>query len=384
MDHQHAFLQLGANLLQIFADHVAILRVVHHDEQHGLLAQLFVLGVALLPFLDAELQVVGKFLGDDRALVLGELGAAGGIGQHGVLDDVLGDRLDQRVVADGLHEDRAVVVARRGGHVDLEGQAQVLLQQLVVDVLNALEPGQPGVVYVMGLVVKDGEFVDLAHDLAQVGLAVGGLSHRLGTEWSQKVVAQVVVFEGRFCDLARVDAVDVGQEQVAGRAHDAHVVLDVQGDLEVVPPVAPGVPIVRQHGIAEENAQPFEIGAQPIEHDDVGGDQQEIACQGRIRLIELVEIAPGHQQRQHLGLAGAGCHLDDEARPVLVEHVGGHRAGCIEAHQVEFVPRTSRIVKPYDGFNRLALREVVAELALRAIRLLDQVVRLEPPLQQRP
>ena len=123
VDDQHGALQLGADLFQVRADLVAVAGVVHHDEQHGLLAELFVLGVALAPFLDAELQIVGVFLGDERACVLVQLGAAGRIRQHRVLHHVLGDRLDQRIVADGLHEDRAVVVPRRGGHVDLDAKA---------------------------------------------------------------------------------------------------------------------------------------------------------------------------------------------------------------------------------------------------------------------
>ena len=122
---------------QIGADLVAVAGVVDHDEQDGLLAELLVLGVALPPFLDAELQIVGVALGDDRTLLLGELGAAGGVGQDRMLDDVLSDRLDERVVAHGLDEDRAVVVARRRGDVDLNREAAVLLQQLVMDVLNA-------------------------------------------------------------------------------------------------------------------------------------------------------------------------------------------------------------------------------------------------------
>ena len=138
VDHQHGALQFGADLFEVGADLVAVAGVVHHDEQHGLLAELFVLGVALAPFLDAELQIIGVLLGDDRRSCCScELGAAGRVGQHRMLDHVLCDGLDQRIVAHGLHEDRAVVVARRGGHVHLQCQPQVLLQQPVMNVLDA-------------------------------------------------------------------------------------------------------------------------------------------------------------------------------------------------------------------------------------------------------
>ena len=79
-----------------------------------------------------------------------------------MLDDVLVDGLDERIVGDGLNEDGPAVMARRGGHIDLQGEAAILLEHLVVDVLDGLEPRHTGVVYVMGLVVENGEFFELA------------------------------------------------------------------------------------------------------------------------------------------------------------------------------------------------------------------------------
>lgn len=79
MDDEHRVLQLRAYLFQIDPHFVTVSGVVHHDEQHGLFAELLMLSVALAPFLDAQLQVVGILLGDERALVFGELGAAGRI-----------------------------------------------------------------------------------------------------------------------------------------------------------------------------------------------------------------------------------------------------------------------------------------------------------------
>src|SRR5450755_484571 len=76
---------------------------------------------------------------------------------------------------------------------------------------------------------------------------------------ARKYVAQVVVFQRRLRGGAEIDAMDVGEEDVAGRAHNADVVLDVQGDLEIILPVAAGVTVVRQHRIIEEDAQAVEV-----------------------------------------------------------------------------------------------------------------------------
>ena len=115
---------------------------------------------------------------------------------------------------------------------------------------------------------------------------------------------------------------DVGEEQVAGLADDAHVVLQVQGELEVVAPIATGVAVVRQHGVGEEDAQAVEVGAQPVEDDDVRCDQQEVPGERRIRFVESVKEAPRDEERQHFRLAGARGHLDNVARPIFGKHAG--------------------------------------------------------------
>ncbi len=66
---------------------------------------------------------------------------------------------------------------------------------------------------------------------------------------------------------------DVGQEDIPGLADDAHVVLDVEGELEVIAPVPALVAVVRQDGVIEEDLQPVEIGPQAVEHDDVRRDE---------------------------------------------------------------------------------------------------------------
>lgn len=182
MDDQHLAFELGADFLQVIADVVAVLRVVHHDEEHGFLAELRVFLAALAPFLDAELQVFVVFLVEHDGFVLAQLRAAGSVGKDGMLDDVLMDRLDQRVVGDGLDEDRAVVVARCGGHVDLERELSIPLDHAVVDVLDGLEPSHARIVDVMGLVIENGEFIDLADDFAEAGLRLGGLAGGLRAE----------------------------------------------------------------------------------------------------------------------------------------------------------------------------------------------------------
>jgi hypothetical protein len=226
-----------------------------------------------------------------------ELGTAGGVRQHGVLDDILVDGFDQRIVRHGLHKNRAIVMPGRSCHIDLQGEAAVLLQHLVVNVLNGLEPRHLGIVNVMRLVIEDGQFLDFADNLAKVCLAVGGLASGLGSEGiGQEVVAEIVVFERWLPHIAEENTVDVGQEDVARLTHHAHIVLNVQRKLKIIAPVLPGMAVVRQNGVIEEDFQPVEVSTQAIKHNDVRGDHEEVPRQLGCGFIELVEEAPGDEQ----------------------------------------------------------------------------------------
>ena len=126
VNDQHGVFQVRVMPLKILGHVVAVAGVVGHHEQDGLLAHLFVLGIRLAPFDHAQMDIVGVFLGVLGALALLQFRAAGGVGQHRMLDDVLRDGLHQRVIGHGLHEDRAVVVLGRGGHVHLHGKSRAL------------------------------------------------------------------------------------------------------------------------------------------------------------------------------------------------------------------------------------------------------------------
>jgi len=71
VNDENRFVQLGADFLQIFSDDVAVPRIVHHDEEHGLLPELLMFGIALTPFFDAKAQIVGILFRDYRAVMFG-------------------------------------------------------------------------------------------------------------------------------------------------------------------------------------------------------------------------------------------------------------------------------------------------------------------------
>src|SRR5450755_4445835 len=144
-----------------------------------------------------------------------------------MLDNVLGDCFHEGIVADGLYEYRAVIVARRGCYVQLEHETQAFLQHPVMNVLDTLEPGQPAVMNVVCLVVEYGEFIDLPYDLAEVGIAAGRFACRLIAEGSQKIVPKIIVVERGFGHVAEIDAMNVCQKDIADRTDDADIILNV-------------------------------------------------------------------------------------------------------------------------------------------------------------
>ena len=296
-----------------------------------------------------------------------------------MLDHVLRDGFHQRVIGDGLHENPAVVVLGRRGNIHLQGEGGPFLLQAVVDVFDRFEPGHARVVDMVRLVVQHHQFVDVAHDHAQIHFGVGG---RAAGPLAQKIVHRVFIL-GRCGNIvAGVDAVDVGQKDVAGGTGDAHLVLDVQGQLKIVAPVAPVHAVAGDDRIFKENAQPLKILIDAIQHDDVGGNHQKVARKLRLRLIQLVIIAPGQRQAQHLGLAGAGRHFDHKTPPGFVEHPRRNHAGTIKAHHVVLVLHTHHVVQVDDRLQRLPLRKVILKLGHRAIGPGLEVRGVEPPVEQ--
>jgi len=55
-------------------------------------------------------------------------------------------------------------VARRRCDIDLQRQAMVSLQHAMMNILNTFEPGHSWIMNMVGFVIEDREFFDLAND----------------------------------------------------------------------------------------------------------------------------------------------------------------------------------------------------------------------------
>jgi len=74
-----------------------------------------------------------------------------------------------------------------------------------------------------------------------------------------------------------------------------------------------------------------------------------------------VEEVPSNEQGQDFGFSGAGRHFHHVARPVFIEHAGGHRAGRVEPEQIIFVASAPDLEQPDDRLHCFALSKVVME-----------------------
>ncbi len=230
-------------------------------------------------------------------------------------------------VADDPREERALGVAR--ALEEERGRAQVVdgaHAELRLDRLDAAQPDprlflvllclRPLVgveaafrvaggwgVAVMGLVVEDDDVLripELAADptdhlgrcLAEA--LVVGVAHRQDLLRQARGLDLVVAQEGvevRDQDVGRLEAIELVE------ADDVHRLVVVGGV------------------VGEEHAK-------PITDRDAGRDDQEAIAEAAVLLVGgLVERLPGDEHRHEDGLAGAGCHLEGEARQAAV--VGG-------------------------------------------------------------
>ena len=114
-----------------------------------------------------------------------------------------------------------------------------------MNVLNGFEPCQSRVMDMMRFIVQHHEFVNFPGQcpprstFESVVAPVGRLP--------EEVVHRVFIIGGRRGLVARIDPMDIGQKDVAGGAGDAHFVLSMQGQLEIVTPVVTVKTVVGQH-----------------------------------------------------------------------------------------------------------------------------------------
>ena len=131
-------------------------------------------------------------------------------------------------------------------------------------------------------------------------------------------------------DFAEENTVDVREKEIAGIANDANVILNVQGDLEVVPPIPSFVAIGWEDGVIEEYLEAIEIGPQPVQYNDIRRDDEEVTCESGIGFVVFMEEAPRDEQGEDFGFTSTRCHFENITRPILGEHAAGHRARRIE------------------------------------------------------
>ena len=120
MNDENVVFQIGGMILQIFGYVIAIARVIGHHKEDSLLAVLLMFLKRVAPFNDAKVKIVCIPLSVFRTLPLLQFGAAGGVGQHWMLDDILGDCLNEGIISDCLDEDRSVFMFGCGSYVHLQ------------------------------------------------------------------------------------------------------------------------------------------------------------------------------------------------------------------------------------------------------------------------
>src|SRR5690348_15409457 len=95
------------------------------------------------------------------------------------------------------------------------------------------------------LVIEDHEVVDVADDHTEIDARIRRLGHWL---FAKEVVGRVDVVEG-WVDPALVDAMYIGQEQIAAVRHKTDLVLDMDRQLEITVPILSLITVRRKQRI---------------------------------------------------------------------------------------------------------------------------------------
>ncbi len=258
-----------------------------------------------------------------------------------------------------------LAVARRGGEIELRGQAAGNLRMETAD--NPV-PLALFVVRVVRLVVQHDHRAAAIGDAFAKILDPRGLRRRFRPQYRRQLFRLVVAVA-----FALVELLHVGQIQRTERPcpfpFAAHVALEIAPE---------DLQLRRNDGIGAENAAALEIRPQALEHDHVRGNQQKRLREIIARLRHCIEKLPGDGERHDLCLAATGRHLHGVAGKVVVlqePQIAACGIGLDEALVPPHRGDLEQIDQRLDGF---ALEIMVGKLAPAR----QPVVGMKPVVQQ--
>ena len=170
-----------------------------------------------------------------------------------------------------------------------------------------------------------------------------------------------------------VELLDVREVERALRARPLRVAAHVEVHLPE------DAQLRRDDGVGLEDPPATEVGAQPLEDDDVRRDDEERLGVVVATLGDGVEVLPGDGERHDLRLAAARRHLDGVPSEVVVlQDVDARHLG--EAlDEIPMAPDLLDLVEPDERLDRFALRVVVLE----GLAVGTPVIRREPVVEER-
>ena len=171
-------------------------------------------------------------------------------------------------------------------------------------------------------------------------------------------------------------------EDAAGRGAACRI-LQHNGEIPVAPPGR------RYKRVAVEDDAVAEVLLQALKDGEIGRDDDEMSCQGRIGFPQGVEIAPDNRKAHDLCLSRARGELEGVFRPEVFLRVDPERGDVAErppelARHFGQASDAAHLIEVNEGFNGLPLAEIILEGDLAAVPGFGQVAAFKPVGEQFP
>ena len=128
----------------------------------------------------------------------------------------------------------------------------------------------------VSLIIDDQQFIYSTNNLSEIYLTIVSLPDWFLTE---EILHRILIIEARLYVIRIIDAMNIGQEDIARIRYDTDFILYMECRLEILSPIPSHISIVWEDRIGEKYPKSIEISTDTIEYDDIRSYHEEVASE---------------------------------------------------------------------------------------------------------